>query len=393
MSTRRHVLAALFISAIIFLLYSGERMFLWIMALIAAVFILAVLNIAYTLYFMVIRQSMSPGELTAGESGTLVVSVSNRGLFPIAHVELWYDTFKTLAGGSPAGDAITDFAAYSFVSGIMPSGDRTIRQEIHFPYRGSYKPGVLKARLCDVFGLISYDLPLSMYENKPSILVLPRAYSPVVDSWGENPFTGGADIGKDEQEPYSVAEIRQYRPGDPLKRVHWKLTARTGILQVKEYDGVLSPRAAVFLDLSGHGLTGENASAFEDRMCQNAAALCAAALDSYTPLRLAVCSEESMSLSGALPQELIVFRRFLAGLRFDCPFNFCEVVRMEMDSHPEAGSILVVTALLTPELSDYLASLRSQGREVSTLVVPLEDGTEEYSELTPYAAAKEAKHA
>jgi|GEM_PF-701503 len=385
MRARRLTLAGLLLLAFVCLLYSGERFFLWVIFLIAAVFILALLNIAYTLRYLVMRQTMSPAELTAGETGTLVVNVHNQGLFPLAHVDLWYDSFDTLVGAGPGGEgAAAEVAAHSFVSGVLPGGARNIRQEIFLPYRGSFEPGVIKARLSDVFGLLSCDLRQSAFARKQQVTVLPRTASPALDSWGENPFTGGLERGRDEQEPYSVAEIRQYRPGDPLKRVHWKLSARTGQLQVKEYDGTLSPRASVFLDLSPHGLRGEEAAAFEDCMCGNAAALCAAALGSFIPLRLAVCAEEAMALTGLSPQELIVFRRFLAGLTFDCPYDFRDVVRMEMDARPETGHILLVTAALTPALSDYLASLATQGRDVSLIIV-----SKEFSEASADAAQDE----
>jgi len=375
MRARRRILILIFLTALACLLYSGERFFLWIILLTAAVVIVSLLNIVCTLYFIIVKQSVSPAELTAGETGTLVVNIHNHGPFPFAHIDLRYDSFETLIGAEPAEEGtVADHASRSFLSGVLPGGARNIRQDIFFPYRGSYEPGVIKARLSDMFGLIGFDLPQSVFANKPKITVLPRASSPALDSLGANPFAGGDERGRDEQEPYSVAEIRQFRQGDPLKRVHWKLSARLGKLQVKEYDGSLSPRASVFLDLSPHGLTGEEAAALEDCMCRNAAAFCAAALDSFTPLRLSVCAEEAMTLSGISPQELVVFRRFLAGLSFNCPYDFCDVVRMEMDSHPETGNILIVTATVTPALSDYLASLSAQGRDVSLIFVSKEFG-------------------
>lgn len=369
MRPRRIILMGMFLFAGFCMLYSGERLFLWVMLLTASIFALALLNIIYTLSFITVRQSVSPAELTAGEYGTLIVNIHNRGLLPFAHIDLWYDSFETLVGGCAAGKDAGELAARGFVSGVLPGGARNIREKLFFPYRGSFTPGVIKARVYDVFGLFSVRLPVSILGDKQTVTVLPRKFSPALDSWGENPFAGGVSRGRDEEEPYSVAEIRGYRPGDPLKHVHWKLSARTGKLQVKEFDGTLSPRAAVFLDLSPHGLGGEEAAAIEDCMCRGAAALCAAALEGLTPLRLAVCAEGPLALSGIAPRDLAVFRRFLALLPFNCPFPFVEFMRMEMDSHPETGHVTVVTAKMTSRLSDYLTSLSAQGHTVSLLFV------------------------
>jgi len=333
MKARVLTLIGVFLYAFFSILYTGERFYLWVMMLIASIFVLALLNIACTLLCMKITQSVSPEELTAGEYGKLVISVKNRGPVPLAHIDLWYDTFDTLFGEGYAGaaTAAVDSAAYGYVSGVMPGREGAIQGEIYFPYRGRYEPGIIRASLCDVFGLISFRLPQAFFKNRQHVSVLPRRTATALGGLGENPFTGGVSGGREEEEPYSIAEIREFRPGDPLKHVHWKLTARIGKLQVKEFDGALSPRVAVFLDLAPHGLRGERAAALEDCMCRNTAAVCAVALDAHTPMNLVACSEERVTLSGVSPTELIVFRRLLATLRFRCPFDFCDVIIIVLD--------------------------------------------------------------
>jgi len=383
MTARLYILIGVFLLALLRVMYLAERIYLWLMLMTASVLVLALLNIVYSLIFIAIRQTVKPDELTAGGFATLILHVRNRGPLPLAHVELWYDTFETLYGGGPGADPGADpgagqadikvaapTAARGYAGVVMPGREAEIRGELFLPYRGSFTPGVIRARLCDLFGLFRIGLPASAFRDRQQVAVLPRSVDTVPAGWGENPFIEGASGGLGELDPYSIAEIRQYRPGDPLKRVHWKVTARTGELQVKEYDGALSPRIVVFLDLSPHGLAGEYAAALEDCMCRNAAAACEAALNAHTPLRLVACAEERLALSGISALEFIAFRRFLAVLRFDSPFDFCEVVRMELGMHPETGNMVIVTAALTPELSDLIASLSAQKRDVSLILVP-----------------------
>ena len=52
--------------------------------------------------------------------------------------------------------------------------------------------------------------------------------------------------------------VRPYAPGDSMNRIHWRTTARTGEIQVKEFDLEQTADAWIFMDLdaaneAGHG--------------------------------------------------------------------------------------------------------------------------------------------
>lgn len=57
-----------------------------------------------------------------------------------------------------------------------------------------------------------------------------------------------------------VRGVREYVPGDPLRRVHWPSSARRGDLVVKEVEEPAAPRLVVALDLGGGGAAGEAAA-------------------------------------------------------------------------------------------------------------------------------------
>jgi uncharacterized protein (DUF58 family) len=50
--------------------------------------------------------------------------------------------------------------------------------------------------------------------------------------------------------------VRPYQPGEPIRRVHWKSTARTGQLQVVEWEENVARDLAIFLDTSRATLAG-----------------------------------------------------------------------------------------------------------------------------------------
>jgi uncharacterized protein (DUF58 family) len=50
------------------------------------------------------------------------------------------------------------------------------------------------------------------------------------------------------EDPTRIAGVRQYQAGDPLNRVHWRATARTGILHSKVYEPSTVAGATVLVD-------------------------------------------------------------------------------------------------------------------------------------------------
>lgn len=51
------------------------------------------------------------------------------------------------------------------------------------------------------------------------------------------------------RDPFMIAGVREYQPGDPLKSVNWKATARTGTLQVFQHDFTANRRLFIVLNI------------------------------------------------------------------------------------------------------------------------------------------------
>ncbi len=64
----------------------------------------------------------------------------------------------------------------------------------------------------------------------------------------DSTYTHGTDplkSGHDE-----LVSLREFRSGDPLKSVHWKSTAKTGELRIKEFSGLHAPSFSYHLNLT-----------------------------------------------------------------------------------------------------------------------------------------------
>lgn len=99
----------------------------------------------------------------------------------------------------------------------------------------------------DPLGLIN---ALARFHNPQSLLVLPRRYPlPALGLPGTRRYQpGGVELASAVGESQEVVALRDYRPGDPLRRIHWRSWAKTGRPIVKEFQDEFFVRHALILD-------------------------------------------------------------------------------------------------------------------------------------------------
>lgn len=99
----------------------------------------------------------------------------------------------------------------------------------------------------DPFGL---SRRLSPAPARQSILILPKRYFiPRLALPGTREYQpGGVALASAVGESEEFVALRDYRRGDPLRHIHWKSTARTGQLIVKEFQDEFFMRHAIILD-------------------------------------------------------------------------------------------------------------------------------------------------
>jgi len=141
---------------------------------------------------------------------------------------------------------------------VMLRGEALRRGNQHFE-------SVTVAR-ADPLGLVR---GLTRVNAPANVLVLPRRYAlPPITLPGSRRYQPGgvalaASIGNSEE----FVGLRDYRPGDPLQRIHWKSYARAGEPVVREYQDEYFERHALILDTFADGANADTpagAAAFED---------------------------------------------------------------------------------------------------------------------------------
>lgn len=193
-----------------------------------------------------VELSFSAPKAEKGQPLTLCIEVKTPFFLPGGRVRLFLLAQNTLTGekkqevlfltACPGGQAVE----HSLVS--QQCGQLLCRlEEVRvYDYLGlfSFRKRQKNKSMVQAFCFPkSVPLSLSFLPSPPPLDSLEERYSPV----------------KSGNDPSEVFGLREYRQGDRLSRIHWKLSEKEEKLLVKEMSLPLSSRFLFLLDLSGSG--------------------------------------------------------------------------------------------------------------------------------------------
>src|SRR3712207_1927106 len=109
--------------------------------------------------------------------------------------------------------------------------------------RGKWRLGPLALHSGDPFGIFRLKREVDITSD---IIVYPATIDLAGFRLPSAELPGGADLrSRTFHVTPNVSTIREYAPGDSFNRIHWRSTARTGTLMVKEFE--LDPTADVWI--------------------------------------------------------------------------------------------------------------------------------------------------
>src|SRR5919198_2074515 len=114
--------------------------------------------------------------------------------------------------------------------------------------RGEYRLRLIEAELSDPFGLTPLHRELA---PPPDLLVMPEPRIEIpIEVRRRLPFGTPAPLAFMFEQPERFAGVRPYEAGDPLSRIHWKLTGHSGALQTKLFEPARTADVVLALDLA-----------------------------------------------------------------------------------------------------------------------------------------------
>jgi uncharacterized protein (DUF58 family) len=280
-----------------------------------------------------------PARLQVGGTGRIELDITNTGrrTTPLLLVSDGFDDGRR--------------AARFLVAPVAPGA--TVRAAYRIPTtrRGRFRLGPLVAAVTDPFGIAQREWPVAATAD---VVVCPRVHPIVAPGAGSGrrpgPDPAASVRGLVHDERGEFRTLRDYEVGDELRRVHWRSTARTGRLVVRQDEAPWLPRVSVVLDVRTDGYDERS---FEVAV-EAAASIATALRRERRPTTLLTGAGLSLTGTGAdAPHALL---EQLATLEPGGPDRF-EHVLARLRHRSDSGLVLAIVGRLDADMDRALTAL------------------------------------
>jgi uncharacterized protein (DUF58 family) len=288
---------------------------------------------------------------------------------------------------------------------MLPGGKEvTLSYQLRCTMRGYYQIGPLVMESGDLFGL---HRRYRVDAEPHFLLVYPKAI-PLqgYDLGSRRPIGDIRLTHRLYEDPTRIAGVRPYEIGDPLNRVHWRTTARTGLLHSKVYEPSSLAGATLVLDFHQAGYHRRGEPQRSELAITTAASLANAVYqlgqqiglvsngrDAADRIRLegwehdfrtrqVARQQSAMAERSDRLQPLIIetrrgiqqfqrIRELLARLELTDGLTAAELIMETASRLPRDATVVAVMADVPVEAALALGNLRRQGLAVSVVLIAL----------------------
>ncbi len=254
----------------------------------------------------------------------------------------------------------------AFIDPLPPGAHTKTSLSLTPKKRGIITLKDLRIFLPDPLGIFQRCSSANSSEDK--LIVLPHRYRiPSLLLPGSARFQlGGEAMSNTIGQSGDFTSVREYRPGDPLRHIHWKSWARTGTAIVKEYEDVFFPRYGLILDTFA---SAEQADLFEEAV--SVAASFAASIDTQESLLdLMFIHDEAFVFSSGRGEERVdSILEVLAGVTSEPRTDFEALRKLVLQYRDELTASICVFTGWCDQRRETVSRLHRSGMELVILAI------------------------
>jgi uncharacterized protein (DUF58 family) len=266
-----------------------------------------------------VRREIMPDRVARGEAAGGVLHVTNTG--------------RLRRAGMRAHDACGADAIDVDLPGLRPDRPETVTYALPTDRRGEIPVGPLRLVRADPFGLARR---VREYGDVQKLLVRPRTVGLPLMPSGRNHHLEGPTTDTAPAGTVTFHALREYVVGDDLRYIHWRSSARTGTLMVRQLVDASLPQTTIVID------TNENSYLDPDdfELAVDAAASVAAGASAASfPVRVLTGDGPLVETRGGPHDIELILDRLAVLQAHDVPHEALDVARRVR----AGGSLVVLT--------------------------------------------------
>lgn len=227
-----------------------------------------------------------------------------------------------------------------------------------FRHIGRFRLGIERIECSDIFGLFSFSAKNSL--PSLTLCVLPVDFAlPYIEP--KKGYEGKPHDNMSSEDVNAPEDLREYREGDSLKRVHWKISARLNKLHVRRFELPSPPECLLFIKLDlGEGLDFEKQLSARDALAETALSIAKAQLLKGFVVNFDIFKARKSRLFRS-PAQLEGLRKALAELDFSMSFSLKNDMLAAIRKPRQIGSVALVASHINGDEISLLEGLKKSG--------------------------------
>lgn len=333
-------------------LSTGAQVYYLISLTLIILLLLSVVSVVCALLTVKVEMKGLKARVERGETLMTIFTVRHMSILPVSAIRL---RLSVPSAFSPNQEISVP---------AMPFIKKPFRWRINCPHRGVFEAGVTRIFVSDLFGLVTLSKKSGMRLVKVDVAPrVPQAIHMELKGGDLGPET----ISHSDEDTASPSDVRKWQDGDPLKKVHWKLTARKREVMVRVYEESARPDTLIIPDLSEISAMRDQALEIEDCVCEACAGMAKAQLEAGFPVRMPLTSKTPSEIAGQFPSDMPAFVDALMRVKFDSPYEYEQVLMLMMRRMSRTGGAVIVTPHLTSRIADLAARMQHSGVQAKVI--------------------------
>lgn len=229
-------------------------------------------------------------------------------------------------------------------------------------YRGEYDVTLQYIEIYDFLNLFSWKKKLN---DKKVITVYPKVAGIRCLGLNESPDDNAQELSdKNQGDGITVSDLRLYVLGDSMKKIHWKVSARTGELYVKNFETTIEARNVIILDLRPI-----DDIAFEDKIVEIGASIAYFSLQRQMKVDVLYFDQKLSSVSAESLSEFYFIYTLFAGIKFTSEYDAAMLIKEYVKNNRSNANVWLITAKINDTLVEQLNAIQFAGNQSALVLV------------------------